>query len=185
MDLNIPKLSKRTVLFCLLSLVFLAIAFRYPTTPHQIGADGFFSNAMAKFIMEDGRANWILSPFSYIGLGPFSYPAAIHFLIACISQLTNLPVEGAVYYLNIILGICGVLFSFMMVKELFKSNEIALISSFFFYVSRFFIRLTRWNRIIKINGYGVLFILIFSSLKTQYAKNMRVTLATLKLDLHS
>lgn len=151
-------------------MIFLSLAFRYPHSPHQLGADGYFNNVMAKFIVEDGHANWILSVFSFTGLGPFSYPAAIHFMVASISQLANIPIEESVLYLNIIIGICGVLFSFMMMKELTKNNEIALISSFIFSTTPEFLRLTIWNGSSRSITMVFFLLLIFFLFKTQYAK---------------
>ena len=170
MDFKIPKLTNKTVFFCLLALIFLSIALRYPTTPHQLGADGFFNNAMAKFLIEEGHAKWILTPFSYMGLGPFAYPTAIHFLISSISQVANVQIEESVLYLNFVLGICGVLFSFMMVKELSKSNEIALLSSFFFSISPEFLRLTTWNGSSRSMVMVFFLLLVFFLFRTQYAK---------------
>jgi len=170
MDFNIPKLSNKTVLFCLLALISLSIVLRYPSMPHQIGSDGFFNNAMVKFIIEDGRASWILSPFSYMGLGPFAYPAAIHFLIASMSQVANLPIEESLVFFNIILGICGVLFCFMMVKEMSGNNEIALLSSFFYSISPEFVWLTRWNGSSRSMVMVFFLLLIFFLFRTQYAR---------------
>jgi len=170
MNLKIPKLSPRTVLFSLLTLVMLSIALRYPHTSHQIGADGFFNNTMARIIIQDGHANWILSPFSYMGLGPFSYPAAIHFILATISQLTNSSTYVSVIYFNFILGICGTLFSFMMVKELTHSNEIALLSSFIFSTSPEFLWLTTWNNSSRPMVMVFFLLLVYFLFKTEYAK---------------
>lgn len=170
MDFNIPKLSKRVVQFCLFTLILLSIAIRYPTTPHELGADGFFNNSMARFIVRDGYANWMLSPFSYMGLGPFSYPSAIHFFTSCVSQVADIQIEESVLFMNFALGICSVLFSFMMVKELSRNNEIALLSSFFFSISPEFLRLTMWNGSSRSMVMVFFLLLVYLLFKTQYAR---------------
>ncbi|MBA3044784.1 MAG: hypothetical protein FP824_01070 [Euryarchaeota archaeon] len=170
MEVKITKMSSRVVLLCLLTLIILSIALRYPTTPHQLGADGYFNNAMAKFIIDDGYAKWILTPFSYLGLGPFAYPAAMHFFVATIAQLGNIPIEEAVLYLNLMLGVCGVLFSFLMVRELTNNRMIALLASFFFSTSPEFLRLTNWNGSSRSMVMVFFLLLIFLLFRTQYAK---------------
>ena len=120
MSLASNPLSKRFVLFALLAILIMSMCVRYPTTPHEMGADGFMNNILADSISENGYAKWHISAYSYFGMGPFSYPSAIHFLLSSISQLTGFNMEITVLALNLAIALCGVLFTFLFVRDLFK-----------------------------------------------------------------
>jgi len=71
-------LGKRTILCCLLVLALLNIVFRYPIgVSHELGADTTFVHSLTASIAQEGRAAWILHPFSYFGLYALSYPSQL------------------------------------------------------------------------------------------------------------
>lgn len=163
-------LSNRTVYILLLCLIIFGVVIRYPTTPNQMGVDGFMNNVLANSISENGNAKWFISPYSYLGLGPFSYPPSIHFLLSSTSQIADISVDVVVLIFTQILGLCGAMFIFIYVKEYGHDVKLALLSSFLFTTSPIFLRLTSWNgssRSLLMIFIIMILIMIFKMGKTQ------------------
>src|SRR3990170_905857 len=64
------KLSKRVMRCLLLVVTLLAVAMRFPRTEHEVGVDSFFIHNLATNIRDNGFAEWILSPLSFLGWYP-------------------------------------------------------------------------------------------------------------------
>ncbi len=163
-------LNNRCVILLIFALIFLSLALRWPTTPHEIGQDGFMNNSLAKSITEFGYAKWHVSPYSVFGMGPFSYPAAIHFLISGTSQLTGLSLEISVLAISMTIGVLGMLLTFILTKEITDNNEVSLLSAFLFSTSPVFLRLTTWNGSSRQLAMVFIILLIFLLLRMVYAK---------------
>ena len=139
------RLPKKTTYLLLLTLILVNILLRFPKTPHAIGVDSFVIKGLADSIAIEGHAAWMLHPLSYLGLYPLSYPSGGMYLIASFEVLTNDIGETSLLVISILLGVLGVLISFMMAKEFRDDDVFALIVAFLFSLSPKFIATTLWE----------------------------------------
>lgn len=163
-------LSKRVVLTVLVFIFLLNIVLRFPTTPHEIGNDGFMNHSLARYISRDGYASWHTTPLSFFGFGSFTYPAGYQFLLSGISQLTGLSLEISVLLISLVVGIMGALFGFLMSREIFKDDFMALISAFLFSTAPLFLRITNWNASARQLLMVFMPLFVFILLRTDFVK---------------
>ena len=86
----------RRVTYCLIVVVSaIGLLYRYPLgLGHEAGSDTTFIHTLANSLSERGTASWILHPLSYFGLYALSYPSAMPFLFASLSEVSGVSVEG-------------------------------------------------------------------------------------------
>ena len=75
------RVGRRTTLALLAAIVVVSLLVRYPRSDHEVGVDSFFVHTLGQSIVANGRAEWILNPFSFFGWYPLSYPSAVPFLL--------------------------------------------------------------------------------------------------------
>jgi len=83
----VKSFPRAATLALLLSIVALNLAFRYPTTDHEVGADSFVFHGLSQAIIDSKYAAWLINPLSLFGLYPLSHPSG--------SLLVRLRSEGS------------------------------------------------------------------------------------------
>lgn len=140
------KLTKRANYLLIFGfLAILNVLFRFPTTPHEIGADSFVMHGMANFISTNGYAKWIMHPLSFFGLYPLSYPSGGIFYLSSISQSTGINTEYSILVVSTFLGVLGAFATYLMAKEIFDDDFFAFATAFIFSTSRVFLAYTTWT----------------------------------------
>ena len=140
------KLSKKANYLLIIGfLVILNVLFRFPITPHELGADSFGVHGMANFISENGYAKWIMHPLSFFGLYPLSYPSGAIFYLSGISQSTGIDTEYSILVVSTFLGVLGALTTYLMAKEILDDDFFAFATAFIFSTSRVFLAYTTWT----------------------------------------
>lgn len=142
LDMRLPRKTVYALLVFLLGLNLIA---RYPRTPHELGFDGFVYHGMTVSLIQNGYAEWILSPFSYFGLYPLSHPSGSFFFLADLAQLSGTPVEGAILLFDLALVALGLLCSFLLSMEIRRDEGLALLVAAFFSLSPRFVSGLLWE----------------------------------------
>jgi hypothetical protein len=127
------------------ALVSLNFALRYPTIPHEIGADTFAINAQANTISTFGGATWIIHPFSYFGLTPASNPSSLPYLLSGLSQCANVDIEFTVLIVSTLIGLFGAFTMYLLAKEIRDDDLFAFAAAFAFSTSPLFLDFTIWT----------------------------------------
>ena len=134
----------KVILFCL--LITLALIFRYPTTPHEIGWDSFSVHLMANSVSDFGYAKWWLHPASIIGSYPYSTsPSAVPFLLSGISQCTSIDVGKSIFVYSTFLGIFSIFGAYLMAGAIWKNDIYKLLVAFIFSTSIGIVTFTTWT----------------------------------------
>src|SRR3989442_82452 len=141
---HVAKPWQRLILTVLVAMTFGSLAMRYPTG-HEVGVDSFAIHTMAESIVVAGDAAWILSPLSYFGLYPVSYASAGPFLLASLSLLTGIEIEGSILVSSLLLGVAGILTSYMMAREFRRTGSFALIVAFVYGFAPRFLASNLWQ----------------------------------------
>ena len=139
------KFSKRLNLALIGFLAMINIVFRYPTTPHQIGADSFHLHMVANSVSHYGYATWIVHPFSFFGLTPETVPTAYPYILSGFSQLSGLEMEATILLFSIIVGLVGTFNAYLMAKEIKNHDLFIFIVVFAFSLSPVFLNYTIWT----------------------------------------
>jgi len=138
-------LGKRTILCCLLVLALLNIVFRYPIgVSHELGADTTFVHSLTASIAQEGRAAWILHPFSYFGLYALSYPSAVPFIFASGSDTSGAPMELITLLFGWLIAVVGCWSAFIFARTIRRDDLFALLVALLFPLAPFFIKDTFW-----------------------------------------
>ena len=141
---HLTKTSRRLILTVLVAMAFGSLAMRYPTG-HEVGVDSFAIHTMAESIVVTGDAAWILNPLSYFGLYPVSYPSAGPFLLASLSLTTGIEIEGSILVSSLLLGVAGILTSYIMAREFRRSGSFALTVAFVYAFAPRFLASNLWQ----------------------------------------
>jgi len=139
------KISKKTKYALLGLLVIFNIALRLPVTPHELGIDSFANHAKANFISSTGYADWILSPLSFFGLYPLSYPSGEIFFLSELSQCTGIEMEWTIWLAATFFGVLCVFTVYLMAKEILADFLFAFSVACIYTTSRIFIGFTTWT----------------------------------------
>src|SRR5207249_3649194 len=138
-------LSKRTVHCCLLAFALLNLVFRYPIgVPHELGADTTFVHSLTASIAREGRAAWILHPFSYFGLYALSYPSAVPFIFASAGDTSGVPIELITLLFGWLIAVVGCWSAFIFARTIRRDDRFALLVALLFPLAPFFIKDTFW-----------------------------------------
>jgi hypothetical protein len=128
------------------SLIFLAISFRYPWTPHEIGWDSFFIHGLVNTLNNEGNfSSWWVHPLSPLGSTPFSYASAVPFLVSAFSQASGLSIESTAWLYGILCGIIGIFGSYLVAREVFKDDRYIFFVVIGFTTSQVFLGYTTWT----------------------------------------
>ena len=139
------KLPRKTTHALLAALIFVSVILRYPRSQHEVGVDSFFVHNLALALVSDGHAEWILSPFSYFGWYPLSYPSAGPFFLGSASSLSGLNLESSILVIALLLGPIGILGAFMMAREFRSDPVFALVVAFLYGLAPRFLAFTMWS----------------------------------------
>ncbi len=139
------KLPKRTNYMLILFLIALSFILRFPRTPHSMGIDAFVMQGLANTIADNGYAAWIIHPLSYFGLFPLSYPSGGIFLPAAIVVLSGYSAESSILVLSFLMGLIGVLGSYILAREFRDDDLFAFLVAFIFCLAPKFILNTAWE----------------------------------------
>src|SRR5205809_2859024 len=100
---------KAATIAILLSIVSLNLAFRYPTTEHEVGADSFVFHGLAQMIIDSKRAAWLINPLSLFGLYPLAHPSGPILTVAAMTEVSGVPAEGSILLFDFMSAILGAL----------------------------------------------------------------------------
>src|SRR5881409_563252 len=139
------KVGRRTTLALLGVLLVVSLLLRYPRSEHEVGVDSFFVHVLAQSIVADGRAEWILNPFSFFGWYPLSYPSAGPILLAASADVVGVDVEGSILLVAMLLGPIGILGAFLMAREFRDEPVFALSVAFLYGMAPRFLSFTMWS----------------------------------------
>jgi hypothetical protein len=168
------KLSKKTKYALIGLLVILNIILRLPVTPHEIGIDSFHTHTKANFISTTGYADWILSPLSFFGLYPLSYPSGEIFLLSGLSQCSSIEMEWIIWVAATFFGAFVVFTSYLMAKEINNDFLFAFSVASIYSLSRIFITFTNWTVSTRALFITILPLFIWSLLRSHNQKEDRL-----------
>ena len=127
-------------------LLLLNIVSRIPLTPHgRDTVDSAFIWSLANSISISGVISWALHPLSFLGLYPLSYPSGSPIFLSFTSQVTGVSIENTILVYGFILGILGMLGSYIMALKIKDHYLFAFLTSFAFSTAPIFIELTSWS----------------------------------------
>lgn len=121
------RLSRRSTQALLLAVLFVNLALLFPQGGHESGVDSFVWHGMATSIKANGRALWVINPLSYFGLYPLSNPSGSPFLVAILSDLSGISVEGSVLLTDVMLAVPALLLAFVLGWYIFRDEMLAIL----------------------------------------------------------
>lgn len=127
----------------LLFMVLLNLAVRYPIfqyVPH--GSDTYSNLDLARSLTEKEYALWTMSPTSYIGLFPLSYPSGAPFLYAEYEQLTDASWNSVPWAFSFFFATLMVLAGFLMFRTFRIGDEVSALLAGLMALSPFFMYFT-------------------------------------------
>ena len=140
------RFGRRTVLLLLVVLVLISIGLRYPLVEHErFQTDSYHIHYLAKSISDDGQAGWTLSPLSYFGYYPLSYPSGTPFVIADVSILTGTSIEFSILLVNMFFGVLLCLGVFIMARSFLVRDQFVILATLFAIFAPRFVDTTYWD----------------------------------------
>jgi len=114
----VARRNHKRFILCLLCLMILVnLAVRYPLDDIEpMGSDTYFTLDLGRGLAEEGRAAWILSPLSYFGLYPLSYPSGTPFVFAEFHLLTGVDWNAVALVFSILFTLLFILGGFMLFR---------------------------------------------------------------------
>jgi len=139
------QLPRRSFYLLVLGLATMSILLRYPLgEQHEAGADTTFIHSLATSVSREGRALWILHPFSFFGLYALSYPSAIPFLAAGFSELSGVGIEGTFWIMSLAFGVLGPLGMILLGRSISSDDRFVFFLAAVMALSPFYIKDTTW-----------------------------------------
>jgi len=139
------SIPKKSLYILLLFLILLNIGLRYPLNSHESGKDSFFIHGLADSMVDDESCPYYLTPLSYFGHYPFSYPSAVPLLLGSISSSTGLEMELTVLFFTMLYGVASALNAFLLAREIKKNTLFNFIVAFFFSTSPGMLDMSTWQ----------------------------------------
>lgn len=166
----------------LVALLLLSVILRYPLVSHErYQTDSYFIHYLARSIVEDGYAEWTVSPLSLFGYYPLSYPSGVPFLTAELSIATGTSVEVSILLSNWIFAALFCLVAFCVARMFLRGNlAVALAVSFAVLAPRF-VDTTYWDG--SARGPAVVLITLIVLLALKYASDRRYTYLALLIPM--
>jgi len=119
---------------------------RYPLVEHErYQADSYFIHFLSQAIVDDGYAQWAFHPLSYFGYYPLSYPMAVPFLLAELSELTGLSIEVSILVANICFAAVFCIGVFVLARQFMQRPEYALLVTLFAILGARFVDTSYWD----------------------------------------
>jgi hypothetical protein len=121
--------NRRSLTYCLLLIMILAnVAIRYPAD-HALpyGSDTFTMLELSRQLAGSGHAAWVLTPMSYFGLYPLSYPSGVPFEVAELKVLSGLSWNSVPLVTSLFFAVFFVLVSFVFFRQFRLGNELSAI----------------------------------------------------------
>src|SRR6267378_1426266 len=137
-----PKIA---TLALLVSILALNLAFRYPTSEHEAGADSFVFHGLAQTVVDAGYAAWLVNPLSLFGLYPLAHPSGSILAVALTTEVGGTTAEGSILLLDFLCAILGTLGAFVMAREIKPDNRLALLIAFLFSTAPRFVSSLEWQ----------------------------------------
>lgn len=121
---------RRFIVTLLLLMVLLNFAVRYPVD-HAIpqGSDTFVLLGMSRDLSDAGMARWTLSPLSYFGLFPLSYPGGLPFTMADAQMLTGIDWNAVPLVVCLFYTLFMILVGFMFFRLFRLRDDLAALMS--------------------------------------------------------
>jgi len=161
----------RTKVILIGLLILLAVVFRYPTTPHEIGWDSFGVHLMTNSISEFGYARWWIHPTSIIGIYPYSgTPSAVPFFISGISQCIGMDVELVILLYSMFLGLFSIFAAYLMAGAIWNNYIFKFLTAFVFSTSQGILTITTWTANARTLFIIILPLFIYMLLRTRVFK---------------
>lgn len=124
-------------------MILLNIAIRYPIDhPLPHGSDTLALLDFSRHLESDGTAGWILSPLSYVGMFPLSYPGGMSFMYAEYVMLTDQNWNSVPWVFGSFFSIILVLAGFMLFRIFRMSDRLSAILAGLLAMSPFFLYIT-------------------------------------------
>ena len=162
-------------------LTLLAVVFRYPTTPHEIGWDSFGVHLMANSISEFGYAKWWIHPASIIGSYPYSGSAsAVPFLLSGISQCASMKVELVILLYSMVLGLFSIFAAYLMAGAIWNNDIFKFLTAFAFSTASGIATFSTWTANARTLFIIMLPLFIYILLRTRAFK-VRCSILTLSI----
>lgn len=139
------RFSVRTKVILFGLLILLALIFRVPTTPHEIGWDSFGVHLMANSISEFGYAKWWLHPASVIGWYPYSCVSAVSFILSGISPCAGIDVEKVMLLYSLMLGVFSIFGAYLMAGVIWNNDIFKFLLATILSTSEGIITYTTWT----------------------------------------
>jgi len=141
----VKAFPKAATVALLLSIVVLNLAFRYPTTEHEAGADSFVFHGLAQMIIDSKYAAWLINPLSLFGLYPLAHPSGPILAVAATTEVGGIAAEGSILLFDFISAILGALGAFLMAREIKPDTRLALLIAFLFSTAPRFVSSLEWQ----------------------------------------
>ncbi len=153
-------------------LGLVSMVMRYPGD-HELGVDSFTIHALAQSIFASGYAKWTVSPLSYFGWYPLSYPSGDPFFLASLSATSGVSVEVSILISSMFLGLLGILGAFMLARELRTESGFALLVALLYGLAPRFLDFTLWTASARNLFMAILPIFVWSLIRLN--KKVRIT----------
>lgn len=125
----------RSQWFALAFIVLVGVLLRYPRFPNEFAGDTLELHFFTDAIRETGFVGFVMSPLSWFGVYPVSYPLGVPILGAVLGTLGGVPSDDALSMAGILLGVLGTLACFCLGHRLTGSVSAALICAAVFATS--------------------------------------------------
>lgn len=127
----------------LVGLTFVAVALRYPGS-HELGVDSFGIHSIVNVILQTGSMGWLVTPYSYLGLAPMSYPPAVPLSVASFAAVSGLDVEPAIFAYSWFLAVLLVGTAFLLGRAASGSDLVGCLISFLVVSASGMVSFTSW-----------------------------------------
>jgi|GEM_PF-6476200 len=138
-------LHRKPAYAILASLVCLSMILRYPRSGHELGVDSFVIHGLVQVVLDSQYAAWIVNPLSLFGIYPLSHPSGPMLILASMSSLGGVSVEGSILLLDFIVAFLGIMGAFVMAREIHPDVRVMLVVAFVFAMSPRFITPLVWQ----------------------------------------
>ena len=120
-------LSNKIRFFFFTTIFFAMMAMKIYSVPTH-GGDSVSNSVRIETIISAGMLTWVLSPLSYFGWYPFSYPSGVHSLVASLTLLTGLSIENTVLLFSYFQGFIAFLNMYVLSRNFFHKEINAVFS---------------------------------------------------------
>jgi hypothetical protein len=120
-------------------VVLVGVLLRYPRFPNEFAGDTLELHYFTDAIRDVGFIGFVMSPLSWFGVYPVSYPLGVPILAAILGSLTGMASDDALALAAILCGVMGTLGSFCLAHRLTGSFSAGLLCAAAFSLSGYHI----------------------------------------------